>query len=128
MDDHYTEAERQGKLVKDTHPDEHATCYLVKGRGLVVISSCGHAGIVNTVRSSMVAANVDKVHAVIGGFHLGSAPLEYLQHTLQELDRIDPDVILPMHCTGEAFIAMLRERMPQKVVYSNVGSRFTFGA
>jgi metal-dependent hydrolase (beta-lactamase superfamily II) len=33
-----------------------------------------------------------------------------------------------MHCTGEAFIAMLRERMPDKVVYSNVGSRFTFGA
>jgi 7,8-dihydropterin-6-yl-methyl-4-(beta-D-ribofuranosyl)aminobenzene 5'-phosphate synthase len=39
-----------------------------------------------------------------------------------------PDVIVPMHCTGEALIAMLRERMPEKVVYSNVGSRFTFGA
>ena len=128
MEDHFTPAERQGKLVKDTHPDEHATCYIVKGKGLVVISSCGHTGIVNTVRSSMAAANVDKVHAVIGGFHLGTAPAEYLQHTLQELQRIDPDVILPMHCTGEAFIALLRERMPDKVVYSNVGSRFTLGA
>ncbi len=127
-DDHYTEAERQGKLVKDQHPDEHATCYIVKGRGLVVISSCGHAGIVNTVRSAMAAANVDKVHAVIGGFHLGTSPKEYLQHTLDELKRINPDVILPMHCTGEAFIALLREKMPEKVVYSNVGSRFTFGA
>jgi 7,8-dihydropterin-6-yl-methyl-4-(beta-D-ribofuranosyl)aminobenzene 5'-phosphate synthase len=127
-EDHFTPAERQGKLVKDTHPDEHATCYIVQGRGLVVISSCGHTGIVNTVRSAMVAANVEKVHAVIGGFHLGTSPQEYLQHTLDELGRIDPDVILPMHCTGEAFIAMLRERMPQKVVYSNVGSRFTFGA
>jgi 7,8-dihydropterin-6-yl-methyl-4-(beta-D-ribofuranosyl)aminobenzene 5'-phosphate synthase len=114
--------------VRDQHPDEHATCYIVRGRGLVVISSCGHAGIVNTVRSSMAAANVDKVHAVIGGFHLGTSPNEYLQHTLEELARIDPDVILPMHCTGEAFIALLRERMPDKVVYSNVGSRFTFGA
>ena len=127
-DDHYSEAERKGKLVRDQHPDEHATCYIVKGRGLVVISSCGHAGIVNTVRSAMAAAGVDKVHAVIGGFHLGTAPQEYLQHTLRELERIDPDVILPMHCTGEPFIAMLRERMPGKVVYSNVGSRFTFGA
>jgi len=54
--------------------------------------------------------------------------VDYLQHTLQELERINLDVVLPMHCTGEAFIAMLRERMPQKVVYSNVGSRFTFGA
>jgi len=128
MEDHFTEAERQGKLVKDTHPDEHATCYIVKGRGLVVISSCGHAGIINTVRSSMAAANVDKVHAVIGGFHLGASPKEYLQHSLQELERINPDVIVPMHCTGEAFISMLRERMPQKLVHSNVGSRFTFGA
>ena len=126
-DDHFSEAERKGKLVRDQHPDEHATCYIVKGRGLVVISSCGHAGIVNTVRSAMAAANVDKVHAVIGGFHLGVAPQEYLQHTLRELERINPDVILPMHCTGEPFIAMLRERMPGKVVYSNVGSRFTFG-
>lgn len=127
-DDHYSEAERKGKLVRDSHPDEHATCYIVKGRGLVVISSCGHAGIVNTVKSSMAAANVDKVHAVVGGFHLGLAKPDYLQHTLDELQRLDPDVILPMHCTGEPFIAMLREKMPEKVVYSNVGSRFTFGA
>ncbi|HYC48309.1 MAG TPA: MBL fold metallo-hydrolase [Burkholderiales bacterium] len=127
-DDHYSEAERKGKLVRDQHIDEHATCYIVKGRGLIVISSCGHAGIINTVRSAMAAANVDKVHAVIGGFHLGTAPQEYLQHTLEELERIDPDVILPMHCTGEPFIAMLRERMADKVVYSNVASRFTFGA
>jgi 7,8-dihydropterin-6-yl-methyl-4-(beta-D-ribofuranosyl)aminobenzene 5'-phosphate synthase len=127
-DDHYSEAERKGQLVRDQHPDEHATCYIVKGRGLGVISSCGHAGIINTVRSAMSAANVDKVHAVVGGFHLGTSTKEYLQHTLQELERIDPDVIVPMHCTGEAFIAMLRERLPGKVVYSNVGSRFTFGA
>jgi 7,8-dihydropterin-6-yl-methyl-4-(beta-D-ribofuranosyl)aminobenzene 5'-phosphate synthase len=127
-DDHYSEAERRGKLVRDLHPDEHATCYMVKGRGLVVISSCGHAGIINTVRSAMAAANVDRVHAVLGGFHLGLAPPEYLQHTLRELEALNPDVIVPMHCTGEPFIAMLRERMPGKVVYSNVGSRFTFSA
>ena len=126
-DDHYTEAERKGKLVKDTHPDEHATCYIVRGRGLVVISSCGHTGIINTVKSAMAAANVDRLHAVIGGFHLGLAPREYLQHSLDELNALNPDVIVPMHCTGAPFIAMLRERMPEKVIASNVGSRFTFG-
>ena len=55
-------------------------------------------------------------------------PLPYLQSTLKEMEAIDPDVIVPMHCTGTAFIEMLRERMPEKLVYSNVGSRFTFGA
>jgi 7,8-dihydropterin-6-yl-methyl-4-(beta-D-ribofuranosyl)aminobenzene 5'-phosphate synthase len=126
-DDHFTDAERAGKLVKDTHPDEHATCYIVRGKGLVVISSCGHTGIINTVKSAMAAANVDKVHAVLGGFHLGPAPLDYLQHSMRELEALNPDVIVPMHCTGERFIDMLRQRMPEKVVYSNVGSRYTFG-
>jgi 7,8-dihydropterin-6-yl-methyl-4-(beta-D-ribofuranosyl)aminobenzene 5'-phosphate synthase len=127
VDDHFTPAERAGNLVKDTHPDEHATCYIVKGKGLVVISSCGHTGIINTVRSAMKAANTDKVHAVMGGFHLGPSPLDYLQHTLQELKAINPDVIVPMHCTGERFIDLLRQQMPEQVVYSNVGSRYTFG-
>jgi len=124
---HYSEAERRGDLVRDLHPDEHATCYIVKGRGLVVISSCGHAGIINSVKSAMAAANVDKVHAVIGGFHLGMAKPEYLQHSLRELEALDPDVIIPMHCTGAPFIEMMRERMPGKLVYSNVASRFSFG-
>jgi 7,8-dihydropterin-6-yl-methyl-4-(beta-D-ribofuranosyl)aminobenzene 5'-phosphate synthase len=75
----------------------------------------------------MKAANTDKVHAVMGGFHLGPAPVDYLQHTLKELQAINPDVIVPMHCTGERFIDMLRQQMPDRVVYSNVGSRYTFG-
>ena len=125
--DHFSPAERMGRLVRDEHPDEHATCFVVKGRGLVVISSCGHAGIVNTVRTAMAVANVDKVHAVLGGFHLGLAKPDYLQHTLEELKAIDPDVIVPMHCTGTPFISMLQQHMPDKVVASNVGSRFTFG-
>jgi len=128
VDDHFTADERQGKLVKDTHPDEHATCYLVNGRGLVVISSCGHTGIINTVKAAKAACNADKVHAVVGGFHLGPAPLDYLQHTMQELEVINPDVIVPMHCTGERFIDMLRQKWPEKIVYANVGSRYTFGA
>ena len=128
QEDHYSEAERSGKLVRDQHEDEHATCYIVKDRGLVVISSCGHTGIINTMRSAMAAANVDRVHAVVGGFHLGMALLPYLQSTMKELEAINPDVIVPMHCTGTAFIEMLRDRMPEKLVYSNVGSRFTFGA
>jgi len=75
----------------------------------------------------MAAANVDRIHAVLGGFHLGLAPLEYLQHTLRELEALNPDVIIPMHCTGAPFIEMLRERMPGKLVYANVGSCFSFG-
>ena len=126
--DHYSEPERHGQLIQDEHPDEHGTCYIVKGRGLVVISSCGHTGIVNTVRTAMKVSNVSKLHAVIGGFHLGMAPPDYILHTVNELASLNPDVILPMHCTGAPFIDLMRQRMPDRVVASNLGSRFTFGA
>lgn len=126
-EDHFTDAERRGQLVLDEHHDEHGTCYIVKGRGLIVISSCGHTGIVNTVKTAMKIANVDKLHAVIGGFHLGMAPLDYIKHTVDELEALAPDVIVPMHCTGSNFIDAMRRRMPDRIVASNLGSRFTFG-
>ena len=113
--------------IQDQHPEEHATCYIVKGRGLVVISSCGHAGIINSVKTALAVSGVDKLHAVIGGFHLGMAPDEYIQHTVDELEALNPDVVVPMHCTGTRFIEAFRQRMPDKIVASNLGSLFTFG-
>ncbi len=125
--DHFTKSERSGELQQDSHPEEHATCYIVKGRGLVVISSCGHAGIVNSVKTAMAVSGVDKLHAVIGGFHLAASKPDYIAHTIDELERLAPDVVVPMHCTGTAFIAAMRDRMPDRLVASNLGSRFTFG-
>ena len=125
--DHFTETERRGKLVKDTHPDEHGTCYIVQGRGLVVISSCGHVGLINTIRHAMAVSSVTKLHAVIGGFHLVTAPLDYIEHTVTELEALKPDVVIPMHCSGAEFIETMRRRMPNQLVTTNVGTRFTFG-
>jgi 7,8-dihydropterin-6-yl-methyl-4-(beta-D-ribofuranosyl)aminobenzene 5'-phosphate synthase len=93
----------------------------------VVITSCGHVGLINTTKAAMAVSGVSKLHAVVGGFHLGPAPLEYIEHTLDEIEALDPDVLLPMHCSGANFIAAAQRRMPDKVVTSNVGSRFTFG-
>ena len=126
-EDHFTEAERRGKLVKDVHTEEHGTCYIVKGRGLVVISSCGHTGIINSIRTAMAVTNVDKLHAIIGGFHLGTAPLDYVDHTIDEMEALAPDVVIPMHCSGANFIDAMRRRMPDQLVTTNLGSRFTFG-
>ena len=125
--DHFTEAEKRGELVPDLHPDEHATCYIVKGRGLVVISSCSHSGLVNAVQTAMSVTGVDQLHAVIGGCHLVQAKPDYIEHTVTELEALAPDVVIPMHCSGETFIAALRRRMPDQLVTSNLGSRYTFG-
>ena len=54
--------------------DDQALIVHVRDRGLVVLTGCGHAGIVNIVRYAQRLTNVSTVHAVIGGFHL-SGPL-----------------------------------------------------
>jgi len=125
--DHFTEEERRGRLVPDRHPDEHATGYVVQGRGLVVISSCSHCGVLNAIRTAMTVSGVDKLHAVLGGFHLGVAPPDYVEHTIAEMKALAPDVVIPMHCTGRTFIAKLRAEMPDQLIDWNTGSRFTFG-
>jgi len=125
--DHFSEAERRGRLVPDRHPDEHATCYIVEGRGLVVLSSCSHSGFINAIRTAMAVSGVAKLHAVVGGFHLGVAPPDYLDHAIAELKALDPDVVIPMHCTGRNFTARIAQEMSDRLVLANTGSRFTFG-
>lgn len=125
---HFTEAELSGKLVTDLHPDEHATCYIVQGKGLVVITSCGHVGLINTIKAAMAVSGISRLHAVIGGFHLATAKPDYIEHTIDELEALRPDVVLPMHCSGANFIAAMRRRMPDALMTTNVGTLFTFGA
>jgi 7,8-dihydropterin-6-yl-methyl-4-(beta-D-ribofuranosyl)aminobenzene 5'-phosphate synthase len=99
----------------------------VQGRGLVVISSCGHVGLINTIKQAMAVSGVSKLHAVLGGFHLVTAPQDYIDQTVNDLEALKPDVIIPMHCSGAAFIETLRRRMPAQLVTGNVGARYTFG-
>jgi 7,8-dihydropterin-6-yl-methyl-4-(beta-D-ribofuranosyl)aminobenzene 5'-phosphate synthase len=125
---HFTPAELAGQPVPDQHLHEHATCYHVKGRGLVVITSCGHAGILNTVRRAREVTGVEKVHALVGGFHLAPAPADYLNRIMAELKAQDIDFVFPMHCSGANFLEAAKRDMPQALVLCTTGSRFTFTA
>jgi 7,8-dihydropterin-6-yl-methyl-4-(beta-D-ribofuranosyl)aminobenzene 5'-phosphate synthase len=118
----------QGKPVPDEHLNEHATCFNLKDRGLIVIASCGHVGIVNTTRQAMKVSGVDKVHAIVGGFHLFPADDAYLKQTVAELKALNPDVLIPMHCSGPGLLTALRSLMPDQLVPSTTGTEFTFGA
>jgi len=115
-----------GKIVPDEHIHEHATCFNLKDRGLIVISSCGHVGIVNSARQAMEVSGVNKIHALVGGFHLGPAPADYLGKVIAEVKTLNPDVIIPMHCSGDNFIRAVRAQMPEKLVLGTTGSRITF--
>jgi 7,8-dihydropterin-6-yl-methyl-4-(beta-D-ribofuranosyl)aminobenzene 5'-phosphate synthase len=120
------EAKRNVAIIPDDFEHEQATCFNVKGKGLVVMTSCGHRGVVNSVRRAMAVSGVNKVYAVLGGFHLAPHPPEYLRETVAALEEINPDFLIPMHCTGEAFISIAMQKMGSKVIRSSTGSRFTF--
>ena len=125
---HYTAAELQGKIQPDQHVHEHATCFNIRGKGLVVISSCGHVGIVNSVRQAQEVSGIQKVHAIVGGFHLGPAPEDYLKQVVAEVKKLEPDVLIPMHCSGLNFLLEARAQMPGKVLNTSTGSRLIFSA
>jgi 7,8-dihydropterin-6-yl-methyl-4-(beta-D-ribofuranosyl)aminobenzene 5'-phosphate synthase len=114
--------------VPDQHVHEHATCFNIRGKGLVVISSCGHVGIVNSVRQAQEVSGVQKVHAIVGGFHLGPAPEDYLKQVVAEIKKLQPDVLIPMHCSGLNFLLEARAQMPGSVINTSTGSRLVFGA
>jgi 7,8-dihydropterin-6-yl-methyl-4-(beta-D-ribofuranosyl)aminobenzene 5'-phosphate synthase len=120
---------RAAGQIPDDAEHELATCYAVKGLGLVVISSCSHRGVLNAVRQAQAVSGIDKVHAVVGGFHLVRPRTEEdARRTAAELAKLNPTYIVPMHCSGEVFIAEALRLMPEKVVRPYVGSRFVFAA
>ena len=94
---------------------------------MVVPTSCSHRGVINTVRQAMKSSGVDKVHAVVGGFHI-VPPLgdEYIHRTIDEFKAIDPDYLITAHCTGERFYDLARAAFGDKVIRSAVGTRFVF--
>ena len=82
--------------------------------------------IINTLRRTQEVSGVEKIYALAGGFHLAPSPDDYLRQVMAELKKLDPDHVLPMHCSGQNFIDLAKQEMPEKLVLCTTGSRFTF--
>ena len=121
-------AKRGAALVADDAAHELGAAFLVRGHGLVVIGSCSHRGIVNTVRRAQAVTGETRLLAVMGGFHLvpPQTPVQALQ-TVDLLRALNPRYIVPGHCSGEIFIAAATAAMPGRVLRAPVGTRLTFG-
>jgi 7,8-dihydropterin-6-yl-methyl-4-(beta-D-ribofuranosyl)aminobenzene 5'-phosphate synthase len=120
--------ERSKTVVPDLFQHEIATVFNLKDRGLVVLTSCSHRGVVNTIKQAQAASGIKKVHAVIGGFHLAPYKDDYVQETVASLKEIDVDYVVPLHCTGEPFQDIAKAQMPSKLLRSYTGTRLVFGA
>ena len=118
--------ERNGSLQRDPVTDDQALVVNLKEKGLVVISGCSHAGIVNTVRYAQKLTGVEKVHAVLGGFHLSGPFYEkILGQTIDQLKALSPAVVVPMHCTGRKAMDQFAREFPSAFELNSVGSTIT---
>ncbi|HEX8802685.1 MAG TPA: MBL fold metallo-hydrolase, partial [Acidimicrobiales bacterium] len=109
--------------------DDQALVVHVRGAGLVVLTGCGHAGIVNIVRHARRLTGVDDVHAVVGGFHLNGplfAPV--VGPTVDALADLAPDVVVPAHCTGWDATRAIADRLPDAFIQNSVGTRYELAA
>ena len=120
--------ERDGQVVQDTFIGEQALLANVRDRGLVVVSSCSHRGIIGICRNAMRVTGVSKIHAVVGGFHLSGLDDERVSRVVDAFRDLGIDHIVPQHCTGIETIATLYHRMPRQMIVTSVGTTFGFGA
>jgi 7,8-dihydropterin-6-yl-methyl-4-(beta-D-ribofuranosyl)aminobenzene 5'-phosphate synthase len=118
---------RGEKPEPDDFRGEQAIFFNVKGKGLLVLSGCAHAGIVNTVKHAQKIVGTDKVHAVMGGFHLINAKPEVIQNTVADIKAMKPDYIIPTHCTGFEAITTFAREMPAEFNLNTAGTQYTFG-
>ncbi len=109
--------------------DDQALIANVRGHGLVVLTGCGHAGIVNIVRYAQKLTGVDKIAAILGGFHLSGVVFEaVIPPTVAALREIAPSHIVPAHCTGFSAQVALSAAMPEAFVSPAVGTRLELTA
>ena len=120
-------AYREGDaFVRDLIDDDQAIVIHVRDKGLVVLSGCAHSGIVNTVNYAREISGVDRIHAVLGGFHLAPAKDEEIERTIDEIVKLQPQMVVPSHCTGFKAIARFSSRMPDQFVLGVVGTTYLF--
>jgi 7,8-dihydropterin-6-yl-methyl-4-(beta-D-ribofuranosyl)aminobenzene 5'-phosphate synthase len=117
--------EKKGnEYVPTTYPGEQAVILNAKGKGLVVLSACAHRGIVNTVKHAQKITGIEKVYMVMGGFHLTGAKPEVIQKTVADIKAINPQYIVPTHCTGFDAVEAFSRAMPNQFIINTVGTRY----
>jgi 7,8-dihydropterin-6-yl-methyl-4-(beta-D-ribofuranosyl)aminobenzene 5'-phosphate synthase len=107
--------------------DDRGIVIRVREKGLVVVSGCAHAGIINTVTCAQQIAGVKEVHAILGGFHLaGKQEESRIDPTIDSLRHVNPHLLAPSHCTGWRASCAMARALPEAFVWNSVGNLYRF--
>jgi 7,8-dihydropterin-6-yl-methyl-4-(beta-D-ribofuranosyl)aminobenzene 5'-phosphate synthase len=120
-------AYREGeKLIPDEIDEDQAIVINVEGKGLVVVAGCAHSGIVNTVNYARHISGIDRVWALLGGFHLARANDQEMERTIAAVKEYRPKLVAPSHCTGFKAMCQFATHMPEEFVSGVVGTKYLF--
>jgi len=109
--------------------DDQALVVNVRGKGLVIVTGCGHAGAVNIVRHAQRLTGVPRLHALLGGLHLSGAFFTpSIGPTVDALTELAPDLLAPGHCTGWRAQHTLAAALPDSWVQGSSGTRYQLAA
>lgn len=106
--------------------DDDLALWIREDDGLIVCVGCAHAGLVNTLNYIRSLNDGLRIRAVIGGFHLLNANQQRLDETMAALRKLEPDTVIPCHCTGETAVALLREQLGNRVSPGVAGMTYQF--
>jgi len=103
--------------------DDQCAIVNVRGKGLVIVTGCGHSGVINVIRNAQILTGITRIYAVIGGFHLTGRLFEtIIPDTIKALLEINPRYIMPGHCTGWSAIHQIARALPEAFIASSVGT------
>ena len=117
------------KLLRRRADERSGLVATVRGQGLVVLTGCGHSGVINILRYVRRLTGEDRFHAILGGFHLSGKAFEpIIGPTCDALGEFHADFLVPAHCTGWRATHALAARFPEAFIQNSVGTRFEFTA
>ena len=111
-------------FILDDMEDDQAIVMHVKEKGLVVLSGCAHSGIVNTVEHAREFTGIDRVYAILGGFHLATAEDDEIEKTIAYLKDIKPVHVVPSHCTGFRATSRIAQEISEAFIEGVVGATY----
>jgi 7,8-dihydropterin-6-yl-methyl-4-(beta-D-ribofuranosyl)aminobenzene 5'-phosphate synthase len=120
--------EEEGKMEPDPLiKDDQAIILNVKDKGLVIITGCGHAGVINTLNYAKELAGEDRIYAVLGGMHLSGGLFEQIiPRTVEELEELKPRFVVPCHCSGLKAMNEIARKMPNSFIQNSAGTNYIF--
>ncbi len=116
-----------GEWIDDSKVIDDNCVVIRTKRGLIIVTGCAHAGVINSVNEAIRLTGVNKVHAIIGGFHLGGKRNKSrVERTIKDLLAISPAMIVPCHCTGAFAQHLMANAFPRAYVTGSVGNLYRF--